>query len=325
MNIRFISIVIPVYNNGWYLVKAIESIFRQSYPKDRFEVIVVDDGSTDHTKECVERLQRSGFDSLRYFYQENKGPSAARNLGIRNSLGDIIVFTDSDCIVSESWLGEITSGYDNDRVAGIGGSINTIPDNSIVSRYCAFTKMKNKPKIDETGIVYLITANASFSKSCLDSINGFDERYTFPGGEDYDLCCRLRRMDYYFKYNSRAVVYGHHKKNIKELIGAYFNYGKGESYSALKIESDRDLSVLIGVEWFLNLFKMPFKAVFMAAKIIVTFTLRLVKLPFRLLIYYSQGLNISDSLSYSLIDYLKDLSFQLGCLAGQIIGKFRGF
>lgn len=215
-DIRFVSIVIPAYNNSKSLVKTIESIFRQSYPKDKFEIIVVDDGSTDDTKECIEKFQRLGICSLRYFYQKRRGPAAARNTGIKNAQGDLIVFTDSDCITSDSWLSEITSGYDDDRVAGVGGSIKTILGNSIVSRYCAYVKMNDKPRIDKTGIVYLITANASFSKGCLDSINGFDERYTFPGGEDPDLCCRLRRMGYYFKYNSRAIVYNRHKKTLKD-------------------------------------------------------------------------------------------------------------
>lgn len=93
----------------------------------------------------------------------------------------------------------------------------------------------------------------------------------------------------------------------------------------LKIKSRWDLSGVSGVEWFLNFFRMSLKTAFMAAESLVTFTLRLVKLPFKSLIYYSQGLNVSDSLSYSLIDYVKDLSFRLGYLMGYIIGKFRGF
>jgi glycosyltransferase involved in cell wall biosynthesis len=320
--VSFISIVIPAYNNGRYLVRTIGSIFKQSYPTDKFEVIVVDDGSTDDTKECVERLQGSLSGSLRYFYQRNKGPSAARNLGIKNARGDIIVFTDSDCVVCESWLEEITGAYDNDRVAGVGGIIKPVPGNSIVSRYCAYVKMKNMPEMDKTGIVYLITANASFSKDCLDSVKGFDERYDFPGAEDRDLCCRLRKMGYYFNYNSRAVVFNSHKEDIKQLIVTYFNYGRGDSYLSLKIRSCQGLS---GFERILNSFDMLFSPVFTVAKIIAAFSLRLIKLPFKSLIYYSQGLNIYVSLSYGSIDYLKDLSFALGCLVGQVTGKSRGF
>ncbi|MBD0374361.1 MAG: glycosyltransferase [Flavisolibacter sp.] len=83
-----VSVIIPCYNQGQYLAKAIESVLAQSH-KD-YEIIVVDDGSTDHTKEVAAQY------SVKYIYQSNKGPSAARNKGIHNSSGNYIVFLDAD-------------------------------------------------------------------------------------------------------------------------------------------------------------------------------------------------------------------------------------
>ncbi|MBU2258681.1 MAG: glycosyltransferase, partial [Candidatus Omnitrophica bacterium] len=323
--IYFVSIVIPSYNNSKFIVEAIKSIFNQSYPRDKFEIIIVDDGSTDDTRERVDGMRKSGSVSLRYFYQNNKGPAAARNLGIRNSRGEIIAFVDSDCVVSKTWLQEISRGYDNQRVAGIGGTIRGIDDNSIINRYCVYVKIKERPKMDKTGIVYLITANASFRKCCLDDVGGFDERYTFAGGEDPDLCYRLRKMDYYFKYNPRAVIFNRHKKSLKGLANTYFHYGKGESLLVLKNKSEWDITRTFSIKWFFNFFKIPVIIVLMAIVNFIRFTLRLVKIPFKSLIYYSQGLDVKDSLSFSILDYVKDSSFKLGFSIGYILGMFKGF
>ncbi|MFA4989828.1 MAG: glycosyltransferase [Candidatus Omnitrophota bacterium] len=320
-----ISVIIPAYNSSSSLVKTVESIFNQSYPKDEFEVIVVDDGSTDATKEDMERLRRQDKYNLGYCYQKNRGPAAARNLGIKNSRGEIIVFIDADCIADRSWLKEISGGYNDQRLAGIGGVIKAVPSGSIVSRYCAYIKMNEKPKRDKTGIVYLITANASFRKSCLDSIGGFDQRYNSPGGEDPDLCYRLRKEGYYFKYNPKAVVFNPHKNSFKELAGTYFNYGRGESFLALRKTSRWRLSDITGWKWVFYFSKIIFKAILMAMEDAIDSILRLLKVPFRILTYYSQGLSLKESLSYALLDYLKDFSFQQGCLMGYLEGKFKGF
>jgi glycosyltransferase involved in cell wall biosynthesis len=86
-----VSVIIPTYNYASYIVKAIDSILKQTY-KD-FEIIVVDDGSTDNTRELVETRYK---DKIRYFYQENKGAPAARNMGILESRGEFCIFLDAD-------------------------------------------------------------------------------------------------------------------------------------------------------------------------------------------------------------------------------------
>jgi glycosyltransferase involved in cell wall biosynthesis len=89
-----ISVIIPVYNSSEYILEALDSVFAQSF-KD-FEVIVVDDGSTDDTRQKIQNYSHK----IRYFYQENGGPSKARNLGIRESTGKYIAFLDADDV----WL-----------------------------------------------------------------------------------------------------------------------------------------------------------------------------------------------------------------------------
>lgn len=88
-----LSIIIPTFNRGELLKRAVQSVVRQSLPCD--EIIVVDDGSTDNTRDIIATFKSEGV-PLHYHYQENKGPAAARNLGIKKSVGEYIGFLDSD-------------------------------------------------------------------------------------------------------------------------------------------------------------------------------------------------------------------------------------
>lgn len=322
--IDFVSVVIPTFNSKNYLMRTIESLSAQSYLKDKYEIIVVDDGSTDGTRQCFDWLQKEHSSNLKYFYQENKGPSSARNLGVKNARAEIIAFIDSDCIASERWIEEIVKGYGDNKVAGIGGTIVATPSDGKMSQYCAYTKMNEKPKIDKTGIVYLITGNASFRKSCLNLVGGFDERYDFPGGEDPDLCYRIKKKGFFFKYNPNAVVFNSHKHTLWELIITYFHYGKGDAFLTLRKLSNWDLISISGVKWFFYFLKATTKIVLM---FINNFKLILwiFKIPFKSLVYYGEGLNMKDSFAYAILDYIKTFSFINGWFFGYIIGKFKGF
>ena len=119
----FLSVIIPSFNRICLLRKTVESLLKQSYPQNKYEIIVVDDGSTDETEEIIKKLQNKSSCNLKYCFQKNKGPAAARNLGIRYANGEIVAFVDSDCIVSSTWIEEICKGYDNEKIAGIGGRL----------------------------------------------------------------------------------------------------------------------------------------------------------------------------------------------------------
>ena len=109
-----ISVVIPTFNYGHLISEALGSVLEQTY-KD-FEIVIVDDGSTDNTREIVADYARKWPGKIRYFYQQNSGLSAARNLGIRESTGEYVAFLDADDIwlrdFFEKMVGKIGEGYD---------------------------------------------------------------------------------------------------------------------------------------------------------------------------------------------------------------------
>lgn len=99
-----VSIIIPTYNRQRLLEKTLRSLFNQSFPKDYYEVVIVDDGSTDETEKIVKNLSIISPVKLKYFKQENKGPGSAKNKGASNADGNVLVFCDSDIIYDPSYL-----------------------------------------------------------------------------------------------------------------------------------------------------------------------------------------------------------------------------
>jgi glycosyltransferase involved in cell wall biosynthesis len=320
----FVSVIIPTYNDKGRLKEAVGSLKKQTYPKDRYEIIIVDDGSDDGTKEWAQREIGNRSGNLKYFFQEHSGPARARNNGIKNALGEVIAFIDSDCVASPSWLEEIVKGYDKPGVAGIGGRIRASPTASKISQYCAYVRMNEQPVADKTGIVYIITGNASFKKANLDKVQGFDERYDFPGGEDPDLCYRIKRQGYVFQYNRNAVVYNRHKEKLRELFRSYFNYGKGEVFLILRRRSGWDLVSSRGPA---RVFSFLEAGGTMALKSLTYLNLmfNFLKVPFKALLYYAEGLSMREGLLFACLDYVKKFSFSQGYFFGYIPAKLKGF
>jgi glycosyltransferase involved in cell wall biosynthesis len=320
----FATVIIPVYNSRAGLEKCLGALRAQTYPRDKFEIIIVDDGSTDGAGGLAGSIQRQSGLDIKYYYQENKGPAAARNLGIKHSRGNILAFIDSDCIPAQNWLEEILKGYDQDKTAGVGGVIEAVPTASSVSQYCAYARMNRDPKIDAGGIVYLITGNASFRRDRLIYMGGFDERFDSPGGEDLELCQRLKQNGYIFQLNHNAVVYNSHKLTLRDLTRTYFNYGKGQSFLTAKKNAGRAPGVFSGMKWFSCFFQAVINIFFMPAAVFKTL-FRFIKIPFYALYYYGKGLSARDSLRYAAYDYLRSLAFSGGRLAGDLTAGSRGF
>ncbi|PIV39060.1 MAG: hypothetical protein COS29_04635, partial [Candidatus Omnitrophica bacterium CG02_land_8_20_14_3_00__42_8] len=99
-----VSIVIPTYNRSDYLKKALESIFKQTYEHSKFECLVIDDFSTDGTKEMIEGFAREADFKILYYRNDKKGQTMARNKGLKAAQGEIVVSTDSDIIADPDWL-----------------------------------------------------------------------------------------------------------------------------------------------------------------------------------------------------------------------------
>jgi glycosyltransferase involved in cell wall biosynthesis len=130
----FISVVIPTYNRSRLLEDCIDSLLKQDYPKEKFEIIIVDDGSTERLPFDSRSIYFSCRATIRYFkFGINKGAGAARNMGLDMAVGEIVAFTDDDCIAESSWLRRISDTFLHfPDAAAVGGAVLN-PGNSALS------------------------------------------------------------------------------------------------------------------------------------------------------------------------------------------------
>jgi glycosyltransferase involved in cell wall biosynthesis len=179
----FVSVVVPVLNREDTISRCLASVLRGSYPQDRREIVVVDNGSSDHTLEVVAKHP------VRLVVERRRGLSQARNRGIDESRGEILAFTDSDCYVATDWLAGLTAGLRDDVAAGTGDVVPYLPATP-VERYSARRKPHTNRWVEGQAAPWFNFMNTALRREVFDLIGQFDTR--FPGaGEDIDFAWRF--------------------------------------------------------------------------------------------------------------------------------------
>lgn len=109
-----VSVIVPVKNGGAKIQGLLDSLMQVDYPKEKLEIIVVDGNSSDDTREVVSRYE------VKLLTEEKRGINGARNTGVKHSEGDIVVFTDSDCVVPKYWIKKIVEDFQDSKVGCVG-------------------------------------------------------------------------------------------------------------------------------------------------------------------------------------------------------------
>ena len=219
-----VTVVVPVYNGAVTIANCLESLLAQTYPADRYEIIVVENGSTDETTEVVQRYP------VRLFHNEVRGPAAARNRGIQESQSDLIAFTDADCIATPNWLVELVKPFCDPAIGAVGGDIQPYRHDGRTN--VELFSDQNSPWTTYLSgkhefLPQLYTPNAAYRRSLLLAIKGFDERLLT--GEDVEMSWRLQmETNTQFAYTLEAIVYHHHRSTRQGLSKQYRQYGFGE-------------------------------------------------------------------------------------------------
>jgi glycosyltransferase involved in cell wall biosynthesis len=189
----FFSVVIPTYNRKRILEKCLRALESQHLPERSavtgYEIVLVDDGSTDGTLEWLQE-NAAEFPHVRSHMQDHQGPAAARNLGVVASVGDTIIFIDSDLVVTEHFLqahaDALVQGHQqqqSDRVFTYGRVINT----------CNFDNPTDEPyKLTDFSAAYFATGNVAIARHWLEKAGLFDTRFQLYGWEDLELGVRLK-------------------------------------------------------------------------------------------------------------------------------------
>jgi glycosyltransferase involved in cell wall biosynthesis len=204
----FFSVVIPTYNRLPILEKCLIALSTQTLAApDRYEVVVVDDGSTDGTVEWLQS-QSIQLPFVRLFCQEHLGPAAARNLGVEKALGETIVFIDSDLVVTEIFLQahadaliEGEKRLQSDRLFTYGRVIDT----------CDFEQPTAEPyKLTDFSAAYFATGNVAIARHWLEEAGLFDTSFQLYGWEDLELGVRLKQLGLTLIKAPEAVGYHWH-------------------------------------------------------------------------------------------------------------------
>ncbi len=235
MNGVEVSIIIPTYNRKNILKKCLNALFAQVLSKEQYEIIIVDDGSTDGTNNMInEEIQKNSDIRIRYFKQENKGPASARNLGINNSIGDIILFIGDDIIATPKLLNQhivFHYKYPQNNIA-ILGYVTWSPEIKITP--FMFWLEHGGPQfsyykfIHEEEVENFWTCNISLKRSFLIKNGYFDEDFPYAAHEDTELGYRLQKKGLQIIYNKNAIAYHYHSTNIEKycyrqkLVGKSF-------------------------------------------------------------------------------------------------------
>ena len=206
-----VSVIVPVLNGIRTIRPCLDSLTALQQARPDVEVLVVDNGSTDGTRDVVRE-----YPTVQLLVEsEIRGPSAARNAGAQVARGDILAFTDADCVVTAAWLEEALPRFLDCGVVGVGGAIEGVAPQNAIQQW-----MNDRRILDQEAALhnpikpYLQTANAFFRRQAVLEVSGFDP--SLPYGEDCDLSWRIQeatggRLD----YAAAALVYHDHRCSLR--------------------------------------------------------------------------------------------------------------
>jgi len=209
----FVSIIVCSYNGAKTLAECLESLGRIDYPN--YEVILVDDGSTDNTPEIAAR-----FPDVRYVHQTNHGLSHARNHGARIAKGEIFAYTDSDCMADPDWLYYLLTTLLGGNYAGVGGpNVSPPAQNWVQACVAAAPGGPSHVLLTDTVAEHIPGCNMAWYRWAFENIGGFDPEY-HKAGDDVDFCWRVQQAGHAIQsHRCRLAPSAVHAARVSQTTG----------------------------------------------------------------------------------------------------------
>jgi O-antigen biosynthesis protein len=227
-----VSVVVCAYNAERTMDACLESLRTLNYPD--YEVIVVNDGSTDSTLAISER-HKAAYDAdpggprMTIVSQENKGLSVARNVGAQAATGEIIAYTDSDCVPDPDWLAFLVYKFVRSGFVAVGGPNFPPPEPHLVPAAVAVSPGgPTHVLLNDEVAEHIPGCNMAFTTKALHEVGGFDATYT-SAGDDVDLCWRLQNRGYAIGFSPAATVWHYRRNTVKAYLKQQMGYGKAEA------------------------------------------------------------------------------------------------
>jgi glycosyltransferase involved in cell wall biosynthesis len=216
----FLSVIVPARNAAATLGDCLAALRDQSADSSGYEVIVVDDGSTDDTAAVA---SRSG---ARLIQQSHGGPASARNAGSRAAVGDILLFTDADCVPTRDWVREMAAPLVADPLVAAAKGIYRTRQRELIAR---FTQLELEAKYAHlrvaAAIDFIDTYAAAIRADAFWSVGGFDEEFPAASNEDTELSFALAARGYRLVFAEAAVVYHRHTASLGAYLIRKFRHG----------------------------------------------------------------------------------------------------
>ena len=216
------SIVIPTYGRPDQMAACLDSLEALDYPRDRFEVIVVDDGSPQPLPPCGGALR------VTLVRQAHAGPAAARNAGAAAAQGRWLAFTDDDCRPAGDWLSKLAARLARVPHHMVGGlTVNALTNNPYATASQLLVHhLYEYYNRDPEHARFFTSNNLAVPAELFHRIGRFDVRLTRAAGEDRDLCARWREQGYGLSYEPAAVVHHAHALTLPKFWRQHFHYGQ---------------------------------------------------------------------------------------------------
>lgn len=236
------SIIIPIFNRPEDLKVLLESMKKQVFPGRNFEVLIIDDGSTENIKSIVDDYPEANF-NLRYFHQSNQGPGTARNMGMKKADNAVIIFIDSDCILPPHYLSEVADAFSEIDMDAYGGPDTAMEmfnpwDKAVNYVMTSFFTTGGLRGAEGRALArfYPRSFNMGFKKEIYKTIGGFGSIFQY--GEDIEFSHRILKATSKVAYLPEAFVYHKRRSSIKGFAKQIFKMGRARVQLA---KVDREL------------------------------------------------------------------------------------
>jgi cellulose synthase/poly-beta-1,6-N-acetylglucosamine synthase-like glycosyltransferase len=217
-----VTVVIPVLDGEADLGRLLQALHVQAFPRSHYEILVVDNGSTDRS---IEIARARGVSVLT---EPHRSSYRARNRGIAQARGEIIAFTDVDCVPDSHWLQELVAPFGEPCVGGVAGTLLHPWGQTLAEAYCAFHRTPNHcSRANHGRLAHAVTANVAYRRSVFEHLGSFDEHFLSQG--DVDFSWRLQQQGrWQLRFlEGRAQVVHRAPKHLQTLVRKFERYGRG--------------------------------------------------------------------------------------------------
>ncbi len=259
-SLPFFSIIIPTYRRPDRLADCLHSLAGLDYPRDRFEVIVVDDGSQPTPDTMVDHFHRY-FDVM-LLKQAHTGPAAARNNGAAQAKGEVLAFTDDDCEPAADWLQTLAKRYTTKPDCAIGGrTLNKLPGNPFsTASQILIDYLYAYYNADPMQARFFTSNNMALPADGFHKIGGFDTIFPHAAGEDRELCDRWLNHGFQMIYAPEALVRHSHSLTCRKFWKQHFNYGRAALFfQRRRAHHGYGRIAREPLSFYLNIMRTPFK------------------------------------------------------------------